>query len=220
MAKYKNQFARVDTVLVAAVNDSGTFTVSYPSGTSQDTQWVVGNAYMIVNDNDRWTAAGSKMSASFGASTITVTNSTGATLPTGSRISLFFDKLDGTEKTFTFYVDLASITAADVLTDFMPRVDGDIVYFGFEVDKAVTTAAKAATFNMEIGTTDLTGGAIALTSANATPKGKIVAGSAITGNNTVTRDSKISIEASSVTAFSEGTGSLVFVIRENLPDAY
>lgn len=223
MAKYKNQFARVDTVLVSAVTDSSTFAVSYPSGFTQDdfTRGLAGSAhYMIVNDNDRWTAAASKMSVSFGASTVTVTNSTGATLAAGSRISLYFDVVDGDIATFTLAIDLASITAADVVTDFSPGIDGDIVYFGFEVDKAVTTAAKLATLNLEIGSTDVTGGVISLTSAAATPKGKIIDGTAITATNTVTKSSKISVEATSVTAFSEGTGSLIIRIRRNLADVY
>lgn len=223
MAKYKNQFARVDTVLVSAVADSGTFAVSYPSGFTQDdfTRGLAGAGhYMIVNDNDRWTAAGSKMSASFGASTVTVTNSTGASLAAGSRVSLYFDVVDGDLATFTFAIDLASIAVGDVVTDFSPGIDGDIVYFGFEVDKAVTTAAKAADFNLEIGTTNLTGGVISVTSALATPKGKIIDGTAITANNTVTKSSKISVEAANVTAFAEGTGNLIIRIRRNLADVY
>lgn len=225
MGKYTRQFARVDTVLVSAVANSGTFTVSYPTGFTQNDFTgglaVSGGHYMIVNDNDKWTAAASKMSASFGASTVTITNSTGYSLAAGTRVSLFFDIVDSSDtQTFIFPIDLASITAADVVTDFYPRVDGTIEYFGFEVDKAVTTASKLATLNLEIGTTDVTGGVISLTSAAATPKGKIIDGTAITGTNTLTRSSAISVEATAVTAFSEGTGSLIIRVRKSNPDWY
>jgi len=70
--------------------------------------------------------------------------------------------------------------------------------------KTATTADKAATLNAEIETTNLSGGVLALTSANCTPKGAQVAGTEITGNNAFTATQKISIEASSVTAFAEG----------------
>lgn len=223
MAKFKNQFARVDTILGSAVANSATFAVDYPTGFAQG-DFLAGKAgtahYMIVNGNDRWTAAASKMSASFGASTVTVTNSTGATLPAGTKVSLYFDVVDGDFITHTFAIDLASITAADVITTYYPNIDGEIVHFAFEVDKAVTTAAKLATFNLEIGTTNLTGGTIALTSANATPKGAIVNAAAITGNNTVTKASQVSVEASAVTAFSEGTGTLIIVYRKSFGEIY
>lgn len=222
MPKFKNLFARVDTTLVSAVADSGTFTVAYPTGYTQDdfTGGLLGTGhYAIVNGNDKWPAAASKMSLSPGASTITITNSSGVTWAAGSTVSIYVDQVDGNLiDTYIFGVDLASITAADVVTDFYPRVDGEIVYFGFEVDKAVSTASKAATLNLEIGSTDVTGGVISLTSAAATPKGKIIDGTAITAANVVTKASKISVEASSVTAFSEGTGNLIIRIRRTLSE--
>lgn len=224
MASVKNSFARVDTVLAAAVANSGTFTVAYPTGFVQAsfTAGLAGTAhYMVVNNNDKWTAAASKMSVAFGASEITVTNSTGYTLAAGSEISIYLDQVDGNNVVnLTFYVDLASITAADVITNWRPGVAGTVEYFAFIVDKAVTTAAKAASFNLEIGTTNVTGGVIALTSANATPKGAVIEGSAITGANTLTDTSTLSVEASSVTAFSEGTGTLVVRIRRSESDIY
>lgn len=225
MGKYTRQFARVETVLASAVANSGTFAVSYPTGFVQSDFTgglaVSSGHYMIVNDNDKWTAAASKMSASFGASTITITNSTGYTIAAGAKVSLYFDIVDSSDTAvFIFPIDLASITAADVITDFYPRVDGTIEYFGFEVDKAVTTAAKLATLNIEIGSTDLTGGVISLTSAAATPKGKIIDGTAVTAANVLTRASAISVEASAVTAFVEGTGSLIIRVRKSNPDWY
>lgn len=225
MAKIKNAFVRVDTVLVADVADSGTFTVAYPSGTSQLTftpnQFGTGH-YMTVNDNDKWTLAASKMSLAFGASLITVTNSTGATLAAGSTVSIFVDQVDGNEVVLLTLgtIDLASITAADVMTEIRPGIAGTIEDFFFVVDKAVTTASKLASLNLEIDTTNVTGGVIALTSALATPKGAVISGSLITANNVLTKESKLSVEAASVTAFSEGTGTLYVRVRKTLSDIY
>jgi hypothetical protein len=220
MPRLLDQFARVETVLVSAVANSGTFTVAYPAGFSQ-AAFLSGLArpaghYMIVNDNDRWTGAASQMSVSFGVSDITVTNSTGTTLPAGSRVALCLDQVDGNERDiYSFPVTLASIATGDLVTNFQPGIDGTIEAFWFVVEVAATTAGRSATINLEIGTTNLTGGVISLTSANATPKGTILQGTAITGNNVLTRASLISIEAAAVTAFAEGAGTFYVAVRRN-----
>lgn len=224
MAKVKNSFARVDTILSADVANNGTFTVGYPAGFNQNSfsGGLAGSAhYMIVNGNDKWTAGAAQMSLAFGAS-ITVTNKTGATLVAGSAVSIFVDQADGNNVILlTFAADLANIGAAgDVITDIRPGVAGKIEYFAFVMDKPVTTASKLASFNLEIGTTDLTGGVIALTSALATPRGKVIASTDITGNNAIGAGDVLSIEASAVTAFSEGTGTFVIRIRRDQSDAY
>lgn len=227
MSKFKNQFARVDTLLSSAVTDSGTFTVGYPTGFTRESfnkgQALTANSYMIVNDNDRWTQAGTKMEVTtFGASTITITNSTGATLAAGSRVSIYIDVADGNEVlVLTVPVNLASVTTTqDILTTLYPGVAGTIEYFAFVVNIPVTTGSKLASFNLEIGTTNVTGGVIALTSANATPMGAVVESSAITAANTLAVNSALSIEAASVTAFSEGSGEFVIRIRRSISDEY
>lgn len=117
---------------------------------------------------------------------------------------------------FSLPITLAGITGAgDVLTTFTPGFSGRIISLAFGVTTAVTTAAKAATLNMEIGTTDLTGGAVALTSANCTPLGAVVAGSAVTAANSFTATDTISVEAASVTAFAEGAGVLLVTVLED-----
>lgn len=112
--------------------------------------------------------------------------------------------------TAAFYITLAGITGAqDVVTSWVPGFRGRILKIDFYVDVPVTTAAKAATLNAEIGTTNLTGGTVGLTSANCTPMGAKVSGAAVTGANVFDEDDAISIEAASVTAFAEGSGTLV-----------
>ena len=114
----------------------------------------------------------------------------------------------------TIPVDLVSITAAgDVLTTWTPGFRGRIKKMEFFTTKPVTTGSKLASLNAEIGTTDLTGGVVALTSANCTPLGARVAGSAVTAANYFGDTDTVSIEAASVTAFSEGQGVLVITIE-------
>ena len=113
------------------------------------------------------------------------------------------------KQSWQFPLDLASIADGDVLTTWTPGFAGTIDSVEVFVVKPATTAAKLTTLNMEIGTTNLTGGAIALTSANMTPIGARVAGSAITAANAFTASDTVSVEASSTTAFVEGTAVLV-----------
>ncbi|RJQ04428.1 MAG: hypothetical protein C4551_10770 [Bacillota bacterium] len=109
-------------------------------------------------------------------------------------------------------VKLAKVAAGDVVTTYTPGFGGKIVKVSFLVTDPVTTAAKAATLNLEIGTTDLTGGVLSLTSANCTPLGAVINATAITANNVFGAADSISVEASSVTAFVEGEGVLLIVL--------
>jgi hypothetical protein len=116
--------------------------------------------------------------------------------------------------TLTFHIELAAITGAgDVVTGYTPGFAGEILSVAFVVDNPVTTAAKAASLNLEIGTTNVTGGVVALTSANCTPNGAVVAGTAVTAANVFDADDTISVEAASVTAFAEGSGTLLVRVR-------
>lgn len=101
--------------------------------------------------------------------------------------------------------------AGDVLTTYTPGFRFKILAFDAHVVEVVTTGGDAASLNLEIGGVNVTGGVIALTSANCTPLGVQVAGSAVTANNVGTAADTISIEASSVTAFAEG--AVVALIR-------
>lgn len=107
-------------------------------------------------------------------------------------------------------ITLSSISGAgDVVTTIVPGFAGKVVRTEFVTGVPVTTAAKAATLNLEIGTTNVTGGDVSLTSAALTPLGARVAGSAITAANSFSATDTLSVEASSVTAFAEGTGFLL-----------
>jgi hypothetical protein len=110
-----------------------------------------------------------------------------------------------TKEWWILQMDLADIADGDLISEWIPGFAGTITEFLSIVNKAATTAAKAATLNLEIETVDLTGGVLALTSANMTPKGAQVASSAITAANVFSATQKISVEAFGVTAFIEGS---------------
>jgi hypothetical protein len=115
--------------------------------------------------------------------------------------------------TVSLPVTLANVASGDVLTNYTPGYAFKVLATHFAVTTAVTTASKAATLNLEIGTTDVTGGSVALTSANCTPLGAVVAGSSVTAANTGTSSDTISVEASGVTAFAEGAGVLLIRLQ-------
>ncbi len=110
-------------------------------------------------------------------------------------------------------VQLAAITGnGDVVTEYTPGFAGRVKKMDFVVTTPATTASKAAALNAEIGTTNVTGGVVSLTTANCTPLGAKVLGTAVTAANAFTATDTISIEAASVTAFAEGQGNLLLVL--------
>lgn len=116
-------------------------------------------------------------------------------------------------------VTLANITAdGDVVTTFTPGFAGTLLRAQFVVTSKVTTGAKAADLNLEIGTTNVTGGVIGLTSANCANLGATIAGSAITGGAAFTASDTISVESANTTAFAEGAGVLLITVASDVAD--
>lgn len=139
-----------------------------------------------------------------------------------SGIGTFTDNTTGTASdtlaagvgvsTLALFVNLSAITATTIFS-FTPGFAFKVLAIQFSSEIAVTTGAKAATLTPAIAGSGVTGGALALTSANCTPKGTTVSGSSITANNTGTAAQTLSLAASSVTAFSEGTGWVLLRIQ-------
>jgi hypothetical protein len=142
------------------------------------------------------------------ALTDSTTGTAGTTLAAGTGV-----------QTVAIPVILNKITgAADVLTAYTPGYRFKILSVSFAVSSPVTTAAKAATLTFKIGSTVTTGGAMALTSANCTPLGALVAGSSITAANVGLSTDTITLAATAVTAFAEGEG-YVLVRLQNMDTA-
>lgn len=112
----------------------------------------------------------------------------------------------------TIPVKLAKLANGDIVTAFTPGFAGTIEKISFVVTDPATTADKAATLNLEIGTTNLTGGVLSLTTVACGTLGKVTDATAITGNNAFKDDDTISVEAADVTAFTEGEGALLIVL--------
>lgn len=225
MANFVQGNALFSTILNADVlTSSGSFTIAYPAGFNQGSfttgQVNTAKTYMIVNGNDRYDTT--KWSVVYGASNVTVTNLTGKTLSAGSSVLVNIAAANtGPSYILNVPVNLVSIGGnVDVVTAMSPGVDGVVEYAEFVVTTPVTTASKLATLNLYINAVAITGGTIALTSANATPLGKVVAVTGITALNAITGKDTFSVKATGVTAFAEGSGVLCVRFRLANPNAY
>lgn len=213
-------YTAASLVLASAVADDATFTVAYPSGTTQgDFDKGLANlagCYVILNDNDRWAYADPGINLLFGASEITVTNRSGYSWPAGTKVDLNLDVKEGNRRCIPLILPaLSTITAADILTEMELGIEGDLEYAEFVTTVAASTADKLATLGFEIGSTAVTGMTLGLTTATVTPKGKVLPFGLPTAAYTLSRSSKLSLVASSVTAFSEGQGYINLYIRES-----
>ena len=116
--------------------------------------------------------------------------------------------------TLSIPVSLAAIPAGDVLTSYPLPGAGRIVGFRYVPSVVSSTAGDGMDLNLEIGTTNLTGGVLGLTSANTNTLGVVVASTAITGNNSYAPGALLSIEgATGAGAFAEGSGALLIDIE-------
>lgn len=89
-------FKIVEVTLASDVADAGTFTVEYPSGTDQNTDWG-DKSVIVVDHNDVFKEADSEIATSFGASNITITNDSGVTLGAGSFVRVQLDLAPGND---------------------------------------------------------------------------------------------------------------------------
>lgn len=160
----------------------------------------VGQAAVVMCDGTTWTI--SRFVKGTAAFTDNSTGTASTTIAAGVGIYQF-----------VLPINLASVANGDVLTNVVFGHAFKVLKETFAVTVPVTTGSKLATLNSEIGTTNVTGSAIALTSDNCTPIGALVAGGAITAANTGTATDTFSVEAASVTAFAEGAGVYIAEIQ-------
>ena len=198
-----------------AVATSGTVTFNYPSGYNA-ASFVTGGATMYSEGLETlFTEGASNFSVVYGASSATVTYLGSTTIPAGTALR-FGPSVAPTVgvTTLTFPFRLAGVAGnGDLVTNYVPGYAFRILSVDFAVTEVVTTASRRADFNLEIGTTNLTGGVVSVTSAAATPVGTVIAGTAVTAANVGTATDSISIESSNVTAHAEGAGVLLVKIQ-------
>ncbi len=104
----------------------------------------------------------------------------------------------------------AAATTGDWVTTWTPGFAGRVVKTYF-VGEVVGTA-YAGVVNLEIGTTDLTGGAITLTTTTGLAKASVATGTAITAGNAFTATDTISVEITSNTTDAAGSGTIHVVL--------
>lgn len=209
----------VSATLASDVTDTSTFTVGYPSGTVQadfaNGNYKAGSGRVILNGVDVWTDADPGFDfTTFGATTITLTNNTGATLAAGTEVLVSVEHWTVPAIHIVVPVLLVDVSAADVVTAMVPGVDGYITHIQWVQGTPVTTAGDGMDFNLEIGSTNVTGGVVALTSATATPLGVVIHGTRITAANRITKKDTLSLEAAAgAGVFAEGAGHFVITVR-------
>lgn len=118
------------------------------------------------------------------------------------------------------YFPCTSLANGDILTGMPLQGTGKIVDFYAIVKEATTDADAAATINLELGTTNLTGGVITIddtagSTAIDTMGAKIDA-TTITAGNVFHHGDTLSVEAASVTAYSGGAVELFIVIERGI----
>lgn len=112
-----------------------------------------------------------------------------------------------------------STSAIDLMTARVVGYKFKILSWGFCTTVAGTGAGASQTFNLEIGTTDLTGGSLNVTLASTSDIGELTNATAITAANTGTAADTISIEmAASGTVFTAGAGYF-FIRIQNMDTA-
>lgn len=137
--------------------------------------------------------------------------------PSGSQVAVsgitaFTDNTGGTPtstlastvgiQTLSLFIAAATIANGDLLTNYVPGYAFKLVKFDARCAAPVTTGGKSSTLNLEINTTNVTGGSLPLSGTYAL--GAAQAGTAITADNVGTSTDSFSIEAAGTTAFIEG----------------
>lgn len=115
-----------------------------------------------------------------------------------------------------FGLALASMTtaAADLVSGLTLGHRGKLVAMYFTTTTMGTGASASQVINLEIGTTNVTGGVLTLLLADTTPLGKTTAATAITALNEFSATDTISVEvAASGTVFTAGNGTLTIIIQ-------
>ena len=118
-----------------------------------------------------------------------------------------------TKTIWSIPIKLSTLVTGDLLTTYTPSFAGTITKISAAVVTVTTDIDADATINLEIGTTNLTGGVVTLSDVNMATLGTVVDGTAITANNTFTGTDTISIETTVTNAFSDGEIVLFVVIE-------
>ena len=107
-----------------------------------------------------------------------------------------------------------STSAADLMTNYVPGYAFELLSAEFITTNPGVGASASQVLNIEIGSTNVTGGVLTLTEASTSALGEKTAATAITAANTGTASDTLSIEvAASGTVFTAGDGILLVKLR-------
>ena len=105
--------ASASVTLASAVAADATFTLSYPAGSTQASLTGCSGGKMVVNGDGVYAEGTSGFTVAYGASLITVTNKTGASLAAGSVLTLSFGRSDASGR----YTPSILVPGPTALTD-------------------------------------------------------------------------------------------------------
>jgi hypothetical protein len=124
---------------------------------------------------------------------------------------------DGVGKyVLAFPIQLAAMTAsaADLMTDYVPGHRFKILSVDFVTTTIGAGAGASQILNLEIGSTNVTGGVVTATLASTNTLGEITTGTNVTANNIGSATDAISIEvANAGTIFTAGAGMLLIGVQ-------
>ncbi len=104
--------------------------------------------------------------------------------------------------------------AADLVTNYVLGHKFKILKVSFVTTTLGTGTSASQVINLEIGTTNLTGGVLTLLLADTTPLGKVTSATAITAGNVGSETDALSVEvAASGTVFTAGSGTLLIEVQ-------
>jgi hypothetical protein len=106
---------------------------------------------------------------------------------------------------------MSAVAAADELTDWIPGFNFEIIGLQHVTVTAITTGGKTATLTPYIDAVAVPG--CSITVAGAKAKGVVTYGNAPTSKVYGTATSKIKLTGSAVTAFTEGAGYWILLLR-------
>lgn len=113
-------------------------------------------------------------------------------------------------------IQLAAMTtsAADLITNYTPGYKFKILSVSFATTTLGTGSGASQVLNLEIGSTNVTGGAVTVTLAGTDTLGELTAGTSVTAANTGSATDTISLEvAASGTVFTAGAGVLLIKVQ-------
>lgn len=118
------------------------------------------------------------------------------------------------ETVVTFPIDLPSISAGSVVTDYIIDFNCRVKSIFFVVNSPAIPAAKAADLYLETNILDgnVDGGLMALTSANCDTMGNIISGTPVTCCSGIIKGETIDIIAANIVAFTNGSGSITLTL--------